>query len=200
MICLAGRPSCNAGTARSTSFFSSRCAPHAHRFRFRLRPPPASPPPPTATPAPTRVAEPLLAPPSAESGLPQRIFLQVERLRGLETRPMQVTNVVPQAEIDRLARAALLAAWPLPSLERDAHLLQRFGLAEADLDLEALIAALGLDAAVVSEAPDNGLVISSDLREADEDMAQLACAYDRRLLCGIDARPGHRACGGGLHG
>jgi hypothetical protein len=130
------------------------------------------------------VAEPLLAPPPAESGLPQQIFLQVERLRGLETRPMLATNVVPQAEIDRLARAALLAAWPLPSLERDAHLLQRFGLAEADLDLEALLAALGLDDAVVSEAPDSILVISSDLRVADEDMAQLACAYDRGLLLG----------------
>jgi hypothetical protein len=108
----------------------------------------------------------------------------VERLRGLETRPMLVTNVVPQAEIDRLARAALLAAWPLPSLERNAYLLQRFGVAEADLDLEALLAALGLDDAVVSEATDHSLVISSDLREADEDMAQLACAYDRWLLLG----------------
>ena len=144
----------------------------------------ASPVPPTDMPAPTRLTETLTALPSARSGLPQRTFLQVERLRGLETWPKLVTHVVPQAEIDRLARAALLAAWPLPSLERDAHLLQRFGLAEADLELEALLAALGLEDAVVSEAPDRVLVLSSDLREAEEDMAQLACAYDRWLLLG----------------
>ncbi len=139
---------------------------------------------PTASPAPIRETEALRALPSAQPGQPQEIFLQVERLRGIEARQVLVISVVPQAEIDRLTRAALLAAWPLPSLERDARLLQRFGLAELDLDLEDLSSALGLDAAVVSEMPEDGLALSSDLRGVDDDLAQVACAYDRRLLVG----------------
>jgi len=144
----------------------------------------ATPLPPTASPAPTRVTEALRALPSAQPGQPQQTFLQVERLRGLEARQALVTSVVPQAEIDRFTRAALLAAWPLPSLERDARLLQRFGLAETELDLEDLSLALGLDAAVVSELPDDSLALSSDLRGVDDDLAQVACAYDRWLLVG----------------
>jgi hypothetical protein len=139
---------------------------------------------PTASPVLTHAAATLDTHPAAPPGQPQQTFLQVERLRGIEARQTLASSLVTQAEIDRLARAAFLAAWPVPFLERDVRLLRRFGLAEPDLNLEVLVAALGLGAAVVSEAPDGGLAISTDLRGADEDLAQVACAYDRWLLVG----------------
>jgi hypothetical protein len=140
--------------------------------------------PPTTSPAPIRTVAATAMLPQAPPADLQHIFLQVQRLRGLEARQTFATNVVTQAETERLTRAAFLAAWPVPSLERDIQLLRRFGLAEPDLDLEQLITVLGLGAAVVSESPVDGLAISSDLREVDEDLAQVACAYARLLVVG----------------
>jgi len=113
-----------------------------------------------------------------------RTLLQVDRLRGIEAQQSLATSMVTQVEIERLTRTAFLAAWPRPTLEREVRLLRRFGLAEPDLDLEGILAALGLGTPVVSESPDGGLAITSELQGVDEELTQVACAYDRLLVVG----------------
>ncbi len=110
------------------------------------------------------------------------IFRQVGRLRGLEEQRDIPYTATSQSEIASLTREVLLLDWPPTSLEREARLLQQFGLSEPGMDLEGLIAAIALDAAVVAGSPAGGLAVSTDISSADADLVQVACAYERLLL------------------
>jgi hypothetical protein len=130
--------------------------------------------------APAPIATPSTTLPSAVD----EVFLQVERLRGIEPRQDIPYAATAQAEVASLTQANLLLDWPLPSLEREVRLLQQFGVSEPGMDLGDLVVAIGLDAPVAAAVPGDGLAVGTNLSLADADLVQVACAYERLLLSG----------------
>ena len=130
----------------------------------------------SSTPAPHSTGSPSL------SVAVDDVFRQVERLRGIEAQRGIPYTGAAQAEVVDLTQEALLLNWPLSSLEREARLLQQFGVSQPGMDLEDLTAAVGLDAALVAPLADDGLAISTSLGMADTDLVQVVCAYERLLL------------------
>jgi hypothetical protein len=155
--------------------------------------------PPTA-PLPTPTTQTAAAPsprPTPSPSLPSavdKVYLQVERLRGIEPRQDIPYAATTQAEVAGLTQEGLLLDWPLPSLEREVRLLRRFGLSEPGMQLEELVAAIGLDGTVAAAVPGDGLAISTDLSLTDADLVQVACVYERLLLTRSfpDAFPGRQ--------